>query len=195
VNGKTATRAVVKRTQEQESILNHGITGIASLLTVVFLTSIGGPASAASTLDLSPSISAAYGISDGAAWAQDTYSIGARAEKLVRLFDPETRRYYNDSVPTAVAGVTARTTLPTGLVINSVQPLNGFVCTTAARTVTCTGNIPSTGRISAVKIQAGVPLASPPVPATVDPFNTFVESNEGNNTVVCTPSHTLRCIR
>ena len=65
----------------------------------------------------------------------------------------------------------------------------------AANTVTCTGNIPSTGSTSAVRIRS-YSLLSPgtvyTVPATVDPFDSVAETDEANNSVVCAPADDAR---
>jgi hypothetical protein len=174
--------------------MNHRTTGLASLISAGLAMTFAGPAAAATTVDLHPSIGVFVGISDGAAKTPYDFTVGASATKLARVFDPETRRWFFDVVPAAASAVTVRASLPNGMALGAVQPLNGFVCGTTANTVTCTGNLPD-GYTSAVKIRS-YSLLTPgtiyPVPVTVDPFNAIPETDETNNRVVCAPADNTR---
>jgi uncharacterized repeat protein (TIGR01451 family) len=98
----------------------------------------------------------------------------------------------NGSASTTTIGpnaVLVRTTLPTGLDLNSAAASGGFICTPAGPTTGPVGNVDCAGDLAAgastivtitttVTASAGTSLSTT---ATVDPNNAIAESNEGNN--------------
>jgi len=144
------------------------------------------PASAASSLNLRPGVNVLVPWPDAGTWWFQ-YDASVSAQRRVRVFDPATRRWQVEDVPSSANGVVVRTVLPPELSIVGVDATNGFACGRIANVVTCTGNVPQTGTAKAVTISALPPALSTPywVSATVDPANGVAETVETDNTVWC----------
>ena len=99
----------------------------------------------------------------------------------IQVWDPELHRYYAGGAPAYV--VVVRDTLPSGSQFLSVSADSGFSCSQASGVVTCSGGTLQMGGTGHITINANAPLAigSYTNTAVVDPNNTVVERNEGNN--------------
>lgn len=149
-----------------------------------------GSALATATLNLSSDLHVFVPFPDAGAWWFE-YNAVANAERHVRVFDPETKRWVFDIVPTGAAGVVVRTVLPSPLTVNFIVPRNGFACAHTSNVVTCTGDIPSAGSVSAAIISTTqvTSLATRySVSTTVDPANVVAETVETDNTAWCNAS-------
>ncbi len=83
------------------------------------------------------------------------------------------------------SGITVRDTLPTGVVVNSIDPTSLFTCSTsgAPTVVLCIGGAVNQGQNASITLHVQAPATGPLTnTAVVDPDNTIAESNELNNT-------------
>jgi hypothetical protein len=87
-------------------------------------------------------------------------------------------------------------TMPSNFSISGVNPGNGFTCPGSAQidrtlVISCTGNVPSTGKAVAVTIttSGGPDEARYPFRSVVDPNNRFLEYNELDNAATCNVSY------
>lgn len=161
----------------------------ASVLFAAASAMIAGTSSTASAaspvVDLRAGLSVqqAFPLNNGA--MDFRYNARVSADRLTSVFEPLLKRWILELVPAGASAVTIRVVVPGARTIYSVQPLNGFTCSTAANVITCSGNVPATGIVNAVTIAASAQpggMLLYPATATVDPFNTIAESSETNNT-------------
>ena len=104
----------------------------------------------------------------------------------IQVWDPELHRYYPGGAP--AYGVVVRDTLPNGSQFLSASGDSGFSCSQASGVVTCSGGNLQMGGTGHITINANAPLAIGRYTntAVVDPSNTVIERDEGNNSTSLT---------
>jgi hypothetical protein len=104
----------------------------------------------------------------------------------IQVWDAESHRYYTGGAP--AYGVVVRDWLPDGSQFVSASGDSGFSCSQASGAVTCSGGTLLNGGTAHITINTHAPglMAQYSTAATVDPNNTIVERNEGNNTTFAT---------
>jgi hypothetical protein len=170
------------------SSARKALAALSALAAALVPLSAAAPASAASNLDLTTSFRPFTALESNP-WPLN-YDIKLQANQLTQVFDPVLRVYLPQIRGTSASGVTVRTVLSASLFNVSVNPLNGFTCTLGANVVTCIGNIPASGSVTAATIVTSTPDATTPflTTSTVDPGNAFAERAENNNIAQCNSS-------
>jgi hypothetical protein len=110
-----------------------------------------------------------------------TYWLTAK-NPSIQVWDPESHRYYPGG--DTAYGVVVRDTLPSGSQFVSASGDSGFSCAQASGVVTCSGGTVLNGGTAHITINTNAPgvMGQYTNTAIVDPNNTVVERNEGNNT-------------